>query len=429
MAHSCVVGLQWGDEGKGKIVDLLMAHHDVVVRYGGGANAGHTVVVAGDKFALHQIPSGIIRQEVMCVLANGMVIDPAVLLGEMRGLEERGISPAGRLWVSDRAHVVMPYHRREDALAEAAADQAHKLGTTSRGIGPCYADKVLRYHGIRVGDMLDADRFRAGIARAVAHKNAYFAAVYDERSQLDANAITDEYLQFAEQLRPHVCDTAQLVNERISGRSRVLFEGAQGSMLDVDHGTYPYVTSSAPGVGGVVGGSGVSPRTIKSIVGVVKAYATRVGDGPFPTELCDATGETIRTRGREYGTTTGRPRRCGWFDCVAARYAAMLAGPTHLAVLHMDTLTGMGELRICVGYRRDGRILNSFPAGAYDFAGVEPVYESLPGWDEDVSGCRRFADLPAAARQYLAAIQERVGAPILLVGVGPTREQTIVIED
>jgi len=428
LGHSCVVGLQWGDEGKGKVVDVLMEHHDVVVRFGGGANAGHTIVVDGTKFALHQVPSGIIRSNVTCVLTGGMVIDPAVLLTEVQALESRGISARGRLWISERAHLVMPYHRREDTLAERAAGPDQKIGTTARGIGPCYADKVGRHHGIRICDLRHPDRFRARLSAVVAHKNAYFAAVFDERTPLDPAAIADEYLVFAQQLAPYVADTTLMLHQRMAAGARVLFEGAQGSLLDVDHGTYPYVTSSNSGVGGVASGAGVPPRAIQSVVGVVKAYSTRVGAGPFPTEQPGAIGDTIRERGGEYGTTTGRPRRCGWFDAVAAQYAAMTSGPTHLAVLHLDTLSGLGPLQMCVGYRLDGELLAGFPADAADLERVECVYEELPGWDEDLGQCRRLSDLPAAARGYLDAISTRMGAPVLIVGVGPGREQTIIVE-
>jgi adenylosuccinate synthase len=425
LGHTCVVGLQWGDEGKGKVVDVLMEHFGVVTRYGGGANAGHTVVIGTDKFALHQVPSGVVRPEVTCILGSGMVLDPAVLLAEMGALSQRGIQFAGRFWISSRAHLVMPYHRREDVLSEKALASA-KIGTTARGIGPCYADKVGRHSGLRVCDLLAPDRFRQRVAQIVARKNTVFRTLYDERDPLDPNVITDEYLAFAQQLAPYVCDTTRLLHELMQSGRRVLFEGAQGGLLDVDHGTYPFVTSSNTGTGGVASGAGVPPHAIRSVVGVMKAYTTRVGSGPFPTEQKGGIGDTIRERGREYGTTTGRPRRCGWYDAVATRYAALTAGPTHLAVLHLDTLAGLGELAICTGYRLDGKLLRDFPADAYELDRVEPVYETLPGWDADLGRCRTLADLPATARRYLDTLSQHVGAPVLMVGVGPAREQTII---
>ncbi len=429
LAPTCVVGLQWGDEGKGKVVDVLMEHHDVVVRYSGGANAGHTIVVNDERFALHQIPSGIIRDNATCVLGPGTVIDPAVLLGEIHNLRERGISVDDRLKISTRAHLVFPYHRREDVLAERAADGAHKLGTTARGIGPCYADKVTRRYGLRVCDLYRPARFRQQLAAVVAHKDAYFAALYDERTHIAADAMAVEYLQFGEQLRPYVCDTTEFLAEQIAAGRRLLFEGAQGCMLDVDHGTYPYVTSANSGAGGIGSGAGVPPNIVKSVVGIVKAYATRVGDGPLPTEQPGTIGEMIRERGNEYGTTTGRPRRCGWFDCVAARYAAQMSGVTHLAVAHLDTLSGMGELKMCVGYRAADQTLSSFPADASELEQVDPVYETFAGWEGDIGGCRSIGDLPAAAQVYLNALAQRVGAPVGIVGVGPRREQTIIVTE
>ncbi len=426
LGNACVVGLQWGDEGKGKVVDVLVPRFDFVVRYSGGANAGHTVVIDGQKFALHQIPSGILHPETTCLITCGAVIDPALLLGEVESLRGRGVKVADNLRVSDRAHLVFPYHRRQDQLAEQAALPGGKLGTTARGIGPCYADKVSRRWGIRVCELFNADRFRARVAEIVAHKNAYMAALYDVREPLDANAIASEYVQFAQQIRPHVCDTSAVLHEAARAGKRILFEGAQGALLDIDHGTYPFVTSASSGVGGVSSGAGVPPTCVQSIIGVVKAYTTRVGSGPLPTELHDQVGEAIRTRGAEFGTTTGRPRRCGWFDAVAVSYAAVTSGPTHLAVMHLDTLSGLDELKICIAYRKGDKTLNTLPADTYMLDEVEPVYESLPGWQEDIGHCRRVEELPAAARAYLDEISRRVGAPIFLVGVGPGREQTIL---
>lgn len=426
--NTCVVGLQWGDEGKGKLVDALVPHFDVVVRYSGGANAGHTVVVGGEKFALHQLPSGILHPGVLSMITCGAVLDPAVLLGEIESLRARGIQIAENLRVSDRAQLVFPYHRQQDILAEQAALPGGKLGTTARGIGPCYADKVSRRWGVRVGELYDAARLRERLGTIIAHKNAYLASLYDFRDGFDANAVTDEYLSFAEHLKTFVTDTTVELNAALKAKRRVLFEGAQGSLLDIDHGTYPFVTSSNTSVGGVVSGAGVPPRAIADVVGVLKAYTTRVGSGPFPTELTGGFADTLRERGGEYGTTTGRPRRIGWFDAVAARYAAMIAGPTHLAVMHLDTLSGTDELQICTGYRQDGQVLNRFPGEAYTFDTLSPVYESLPGWSESLRGMRRLEDLPANARRYLERVSELLEAPVSVIGVGPARDELIVVD-
>ncbi len=426
LGNTCVIGLQWGDEGKGKVVDLLLAEFDVVVRYSGGANAGHTVVIEGEKFALHQLPSGILREEVISVITPGAVIDPAVLLGEIASLRARGVKIGDNLRISDRAHLVFPYHRREDALAEGAAPAAQKLGTTGRGIGPCYADKHARHWAIRVCDLHPAGRFHERLAAVVAHKNAYLAGVFGLRELFDAARIADEYLAFAEELQPFVCNTTRLLHKLWKSGQRLLFEGAQGTLLDVDHGTYPYVTSSSAG-GGVTSGAGVPLAACKSIVGVIKAYATRVGAGPFPTELKDACGETIRQRGHEFGTTTGRPRRCGWFDVVAASYAAQLTGPTCLALMHLDTLTGLDPLKMCVGYKAGGALLEEFPADARLLDEVEPVYATLPGWSEDIRGCHHWGDLPVPARDYVRLLSERLASPVRMIGVGPSREQMMLV--
>ncbi len=426
LGNTCVVGLQWGDEGKGKVVDALVERFDVVVRYSGGPNAGHTVVVAGDRFALHQLPSGVLRPRACNMITGGAVIDPAVLLGELESLRQRGVSlGASHLRISDRAHLLFPYHRQQDLLAERAALPGAKIGTTARGVGPCYADKVSRRWGVRVCELYDVDRFRARLSEIIAHKNAYLAALYDVREPLDARSITDEYLAFAEQLRPHVCDTTIELGDAISRGASVLFEGAQGALLDIDHGTYPYVTSASSGVGGVASGAGVSPRVLRSVVGVMKAYTTRVGEGPLPTELTDATGDRIRETGREFGTTTGRPRRCGWFDAVAAGYSARLTGPTHLALMHLDTLSGFDEIRVCTGYRLSGGLVSTFPANTNLLEQAEPVYESLPGWSQPIDGCREYDELPDAARRYVERLGALLGAPVCMISVGPDREQTI----
>lgn len=429
LGNTCVIGLLWGDEGKGKVVDLLLAGFDVVVRYSGGANAGHTIVVGEERFAVHQLPSGIIRPEIVNVITGGVVLDPAVLLGEIASLRERGVQIGDNLRISDRAHLVFPYHRREDVLAERAARIGEKLGTTGRGIGPCYADKAARHWAIRVADLYPAQRFRERVAAVVAHKNAYLAGVYGDRETIDAGGLADEYLAFAEELRPFVCNTTALLQRLRKQDRRMLFEGAQGSLLDVDHGTYPFVTSANAGAAGAACGAGVPASTIQSVVGVVKAYATRVGTGPFPTELKDALGDTIRTRGHEFGTTTGRPRRCGWFDAVAAGYAASFCGPACLGVLHLDTLSGIDDLRVCVAYKADGVLLEEFPADACLLDDVTPVYEHMQGWSEELGTCRSWNELPTAARDYVRLIAQRVGAPVRLIGVGPEREQVILVED
>jgi adenylosuccinate synthase len=427
LGNTCVFGLQWGDEGKGKIVDLLMQEFDVVVRYAGGANAGHTIVVGGEKFALHQLPSGIIRENVTSVITGGTVLDPGILLGEIASLRERGITIGDNLRISNRAHLVFAYHRREDALAEQVARDDEKLGTTARGIGPCYADKYARHWAIRVCDLYPLDRFRERLAAVVAHKNTYLGMVFEDRSIIDAAELADEYVAFAEQLKPFVCDTTSLLQECRAAGKRILFEGAQGCMLDIDHGTYPFVTSSNAGVGGVVSTAGVPFTAIQSAVGVLKAYSTRVGTGPFPSELEDATGDTIRERGGEYGTTTGRPRRCGWFDLVAARYAVNFSGPTQLALLHLDTLSGLDEVKVCTAYRIGDELTQAFPPSAADLEGVQPVLETLAGWSEDIGDCRRFADLPDAAQAYVQYLSEQLATPIRIIGVGPARDQIILV--
>ena len=427
--HTCVVGLQWGDEGKGKVVDLLLESFDAVARYNGGANAGHTIVIDGDRFALHQLPSGVLRERIISLITNGAVVDPAMVLGEIASLRERGIRVAENLKISDRAHVVFPYHRQQDLLAEQSASGAGKLGTTSRGIGPCYEDKYSRRWGIRICDLFDAEHLRQRVADVITHKDAFFGVFGKAAGTFDADAIAREYLAFGEQLRPYVCDTTLLLRDLMREGKRVLFEGAQGALLDIEHGTYPFVTSSHASSGGATTGAGVPPWAIRTVVGVIKAYTTRVGAGPMPTELDDDTGQAIREIGREYGTTTGRPRRCGWFDAVAAGYSAAFCGATELAVLHLDTLTGFSELKVCVGYRHKGRIWNTMPASAYVLKEVEPVYESAPGWNETLSECRRWEELPAAARSYLDLISRLLHTPIGVVGVGPGREQTIFAPD
>ncbi|MCG3180732.1 MAG: Adenylosuccinate synthetase [Phycisphaerae bacterium] len=426
--NACVVGLQWGDEGKGKIVDVLCPRFDYVVRYGGGANAGHTVIIEGEKFALHLLPSGVLSPHCVSVIGNGVVVDPAVLLTEMKGLADRGraVEP-GRLRISRSAHVVMPWHKQQDALSEAAAGAAQKIGTTVRGIGPCYADKAARTWAIRVGDLLDAKGLSEKIARACDAKNRIFAALYASAAPkaLDATAIAAEYADYGRQLASYIDDTTWLLNRALAADKRILFEGAQGSLLDVDLGTYPFVTSSNSTSCGIPAGAGVPARAVRHTVGIVKAYTTRVGTGPFPSEQDNEIGNTIRERGHEYGTTTGRPRRCGWFDAVAARYSIAVNGVDELAIMLLDVLSGLKSVGVCTAYELDGKELPFFPADAGMLNRVQPKFEMLPGWSEEINRCERYGDLPAAARAYLARLEELLGVPIGIVSVGPDRRQTL----
>ncbi len=425
LGNTAVIGLQWGDEGKGKIVDLLTEHFDCVVRYAGGANAGHTVLVGGEKFALHLLPSGILRPNVVNIIGPGVALDLAVLIEEIDALRQRGISLAGRLLIARRAHLVMPYHKKQDQLSEARLAGGRKIGTTARGIGPCYADKMLRSTAFRVADLYRPDEFRTRLIEVMAERNKLFAALYGDADPLDAEQVADQWLAFAERLAPHIADTTLVLHDALAEKKRILFEGAQGSLLDVNHGTYPFVTSSNCTAAGVAAGAGVPPSAIQTYLGVVKAYSTRVGGGPFPTELPDATGDRIRQRGHEYGTTTGRPRRCGWFDAFAVRYSVKLGGIDQLAVMHLDTLSTFEELRICTGYRRAGESLRGFPADAHELAAVEPVYETLPGWREEIGEVTHYDRLPAAARRYLDRLEQVVGIPITLVSVGAERTATL----
>ncbi len=417
-----VIGLQWGDEGKGKIVDALARRSRYVARYCGGANAGHSVNVAGERFALHLIPCGILHEGVCNVVGNGVVFDPACALDEVHHLRERGVKVSGaNLRVSKAAHLVMPWHKREDILREGRMGDG-KIGTTARGIGPCYADKAHRSTALRVGDMLDLAVLRERITAVAAFKNAAFAALYGA-DPLDPAAIADEYVGYAEELREMIGDTGSLLRRAIAQGEPILFEGGQGSMLDIDHGTYPFVTSSFVTACGVAPGTGVPPSAVGRVVGVIKAYATRVGAGPFPTEQANETGHYLRERGREYGTTTGRPRRCGWFDAFAVRYAADLSGVHEFALSLLDVLSGLDEIRVCTGYRVGGQVLEDFDPVV--MAAAEPVYETLPGWAEEIGSARSYADLPANAQRYVARIEELLGRSVGTIGVGPDREQLI----
>ncbi|ACX53209.1 adenylosuccinate synthetase [Ammonifex degensii KC4] len=421
MATVALVGVQWGDEGKGKVTDFLAARADLVVRYQGGNNAGHTVVVGEEEFRLHLLPSGILYPDKTCIIGNGVVIDPAVLFNEIEVLTRRGVTLA-KLLVSERAHLILPYHRLLDAAEEERRGKGC-LGTTRRGIGPAYTDKAART-GLRVIDLLGED-FPQLLAENIAYKNAILRNVYGKEG-LSYEEVYREYQAYAEKLRPYVADTSLVINRAIAEGKHVLFEGAQGTLLDLDHGTYPFVTSSYPTAGGVCIGAGVGPRAIDYVVGVAKAYTTRVGEGPFPTELPGELGEEIRKRGREFGTTTGRPRRCGWFDAVIVRYAARVNGLTHLCITKLDVLTGLPTLKICYGYRYKEEELREFPASLEVLRSCQPLYEELPGWTEDISGARRLEDLPVNARRYLERIEELTGVPVALVGVGVRREQMIV---
>jgi adenylosuccinate synthase len=431
--NAAVVGLQWGDEGKGKIVDLLTARYDVIVRYNGGANAGHTVVVGSERYALHLIPSGILSPAKLNVVGNGTVVDPEKLLDEVAALQARGIEVGENLRVSDRAHVVMPYHKEQDAaLEEFLSRRAGKdngglsIGTTRRGIGPAYADKVSRSTAIRIGDLLAPSILARKLDIICGLRSAELEALGLRTPPLRPAELLDRYAALGERLRPFVTDTVYLLHESLARGKRLLFEGANACLLDIDHGTYPYVTSSNCSTLGIPAGTGVPGRCIDAVYGIMKAYSTRVGAGPFPTELLDATGDRIRERGREYGTTTGRPRRCGWLDLVAVRYAAMVCGATAIACTLLDVLTGFDELRVCVGYRfPDGRETDRFLPDADRLAGAEPVYESLPGWREDLRDVEDRSALPANARRYLERIESFVGVPIELIGVGPERTQTL----
>ena len=427
MANVVVIGAQWGDEGKGKIVDLLARQSDVVVRFQGGNNAGHTLVVNGEKTILHVIPSGALHRDKVCVIGNGVVLDAEVLLHELRELREQGhLQDASQLRISEQAHLIMPYHRAID-LARERMRGAGKIGTTGRGIGPTYEDKAARV-GIRVIDLLEEDTFRAKLEHNIAEKNGYLKAILKEQA-LDFEEIHHAYGGYREQLAPYVADTGVLLEEMFRDGKNVLFEGAQGTLLDVDHGTYPYVTSSNTVIGGVCSGAGVGPRHIHEVIGISKAYTTRVGSGPFPTELTGPEGDKLRQDGDEYGATTGRPRRCGWFDVVAVRHAVRLNGLTGIALTKLDVLTGLPTVRVCTAYRSGRKLLHHFPASLKVMESVEPVWEEFEGWREPVSGARSVADLPLNARRYMQRLEELVDTEIVIASVGPDRDQTILIKN
>jgi adenylosuccinate synthase len=425
LANVIVIGAQWGDEGKGKITDLLSKSADVVVRYQGGVNAGHTVVVQNQTFKLHLIPSGILYPNTECIIGCGTVIDPKILIEELDQLETLNISTAN-LMISETAHVTMPYHRLIDRASEERRG-SHKIGTTGRGIGPTYADKSERT-GIRVIDLMDPEGLRKQLRWAIDYKNVILENLYS-LPPLNPDAVIAEYLEYAERLRPHVIDSSLRIYNAVQQRRNILFEGAQGTLLDLDHGTYPYVTSSNPVAGGACVGSGIGPTTIDRVIGVAKAYTTRVGEGPFPTELSGKMGELLRDRGAEFGTTTGRERRCGWFDAVIGRYAVRINGLDCLAITKLDVLDELEEINVCVAYEIDGQRCQDLPSNARRFAHCQPIYKTLPGWQQSTDHCRTLDDLPKQALDYLKFLAELMEVPIAIVSIGASRDQTIIVED
>jgi len=420
-----LVGAQWGDEGKGKATDLLGDRVDYVVRYQGGNNAGHTVVIAGEKYALHLVPSGVLTPGVVPVIGNGVVVDPGFLIDELAYLQGRGIA-TDKLLISANAHLIMPHHRALDRVTERFLGKA-QIGTTGRGIGPSYGDKVARM-GVRVQDLFDPGILQAKLELALREKNQLLTKVYN-RKGLAVDEVVQQYLSYGEQLHPYVTDTSLVLHRALLDGKLVLLEGGQGTLLDVDHGTYPFVTSSNPTAGGACAGSGIGPTQITRVIGILKAYTTRVGAGPFPTELHDEMGQRLQTVGGERGVTTGRARRCGWFDAVIARYATRVNGLTDFFLTKLDVLSGIERIPVCVGYRIDGQVVDELPVSQTDFHHAEPVYEELPGWSDDISSAASFDDLPKNAQSYVKALEEMSGAPISAIGVGPGREQTLLLRD
>ena len=426
MSSVVVVGTQWGDEGKGKITDFLSEKAEYVARYQGGDNAGHTIQFGGETYKLHLIPSGIFSPEKLCIIGNGVVVNPKSLVTELAYLHERNIA-TDNLRISDRAHVILPYHIELDRLQEEAKGDK-KIGTTIKGIGPAYMDKAARV-GIRIADLLDREVFEERLRLNLEDKNRQFTKLYDA-NPMNFEEIFEEYYEYGQQIKQYVCDTSVLLNDALDNGKRVLFEGAQGVMLDIDQGTYPFVTSSNPLAGGVTIGSGVGPSKVTKVVGVCKAYTSRVGDGPFPTELFDEIGSRIREVGREYGTTTGRPRRVGWFDSVVMRHSKRVSGITNLCLNSIDVLTGLETVKICVAYRKsNGEEISHYPASLVELGQCEPVYEELPGWTEDITGCRTLDELPIEAQNYVRRVSELVGVKISTFSVGPDRNQTNILED
>jgi adenylosuccinate synthase len=427
MANVAIIGAQWGDEGKGKVVDLFTREADIIVRFQGGNNAGHTLVVDGHKTILHLVPSGALHPNKLCVIGNGVVVDPEILIEEIRALKAQGhLASDEQLRISEQAHVIMPYHKAIDLARERLRGKG-KIGTTGRGIGPAYEDKVARV-GIRFVDLLEEDTFREKLQRNIEEKNFYLKAILNEKA-LDFNAIHERYTGYREELRRFVTNTGLLLDQEMRAGKRVLFEGAQGTLLDIDHGTYPYVTSSSTITGGACSGSGVGPQNIEQVIGISKAYTTRVGSGPFPTELDGPEGETLRREGAEFGATTGRSRRCGWFDAVGVRHAVRMSGMTGIALTKLDVLTGFKKIPICTAYRYEGASINEFPASSKVMQRARPVYENMEGWTAPLDHVRQFSDLPKAAQKYVRRIEEVIGTEIILVSVGPGREQTILLKN
>lgn len=430
MSGTCVIGLQWGDEAKGKLVDLLAPQFDLVVRYQGGANAGHTVVAGDETYKLHHIPSGILHPQVQNFITPGVVINPATMLDEIDGLAQRGIHCERNMRVSERAHLVMPWHIAEDKIINSTAVRGESIGTTNRGIGPCYRDKVGRTHAIRMADLVqDARDERIGtVAEQKVQLLSKMGAPQEDLDSISPERVIALAAGWAERLKDMIGDTTEMLLTACEADKRILFEGAQGALLDIDHGTFPFVTSSNSSGVGVCAGAGVPPRWINHVLGVCKAYSTRVGGGPFPTELDDSTGEKIRTLGNEFGTTTGRPRRCGWFDAVALKYTARLSGVTRLALMMMDVLAHFDELKVCVAYELDGKRLETFPSHADQLRRCKPIYETISGWNQPVDDVRQVSDFPSGALDYVKRIEELVGIPVGVLSVGPDRSQTIFTE-
>ncbi|WP_211655697.1 adenylosuccinate synthase [Planococcus alpniumensis] len=424
MTSVVVVGTQWGDEGKGKITDFLSEHAEVIARYQGGNNAGHTIIFGGETYKLHLIPSGIFYKDKTSVIGNGMVVDPKALVQELKGLHDRGVTTEN-LRISNRAHIILPYHIKQDEVEETRRG-ANKIGTTGKGIGPAYMDKAARV-GIRMADLLDHVVFEEKLRMNLKEKNRMFEKFY-ETEGFTVEEIMEEYYQYGQEIAKYVTDTSKVLNDAFDAGRRVLFEGAQGVMLDIDQGTYPFVTSSNPVAGGVTIGAGVGPTNISHVIGVCKAYTSRVGDGPFPTELFDEIGDKIRTVGKEFGTTTGRPRRIGWFDSVVVRHARRVSGLTDLTVNSIDVLTGLDTVKICTAYRYQGELITEYPANLRMLADCEPVYEEMPGWSEDVTSCKSLDELPDNARHYLERISQLTGVQISIFSVGPDRNQTNIVK-
>jgi len=422
MAVSVLVGSQWGDEGKGKIVDLLSNSYEIVARYQGGANAGHTVEIGDQKYVLHLIPSGILRENIICVIGNGVVIDPVALLDEIAFLESKNISVKGRLFISQNAHLIMPYHKILDSINESGKN---KIGTTGRGIGPCYIDKYAR-KGIKINDLLHPKVLERKIRENLAEKNLLLKEIY-HHEELDVDEIIKSYLEFDEKIDPYITDVPSYLNQAIKEGKSILLEGAQGALLDVDFGTYPFVTSSHPTSGGACTGTGIPPNKISDVIGIVKAYTTRVGEGPFPTELLGETGEKLRKIGSEFGATTGRPRRCGWFDAFLVKYSSMINGIDSVALTKLDVLSEFDQIKICTGYKHQGKLLKSFPTDFERLSTIEPVYKTAKGWNQDISHCESYKDLPAATKEYIKLLEEEAEIKITIVSVGPKRAQTFFV--